>query len=132
MSSVRTLSERLGVSDPHRAERDWRLYAQDMMQFAQRISAYSKGMDRDDFIADTRTYDAVLRNIELIGEAAGHIPDHIRAEHSDIEWRQIIGARNRLAHAYLGIDDDVVWDIVTIGVPKVLHKLQNLLDSTLP
>ena len=120
------------MSEPRRAERDWRLYVQDMMQFAQRISAYSKGMDRDDFIADTRTYDAVLRNIQLIGEAAGHIPDHIRAERSDIEWRQIIGARNRLAHAYLGIDDDVIWDIVTIGVPEVLPKLQNLLDSTLP
>lgn len=109
--------------------RDWRLYVQDMIEFAERVLSYTEGMDLDSFIADRRTYDASLRNIELIGEAATHVPDHIRDAHPEIPWRLIVGARNRVAHGYLGMDDDVVWDIVRTDVPDLLPKLRRLLES---
>ena len=87
------------------------------------------GWNRTSFINDTRTYDAVLRNIELIGEAATHIPGHVRSANLDIDWRSVIAARNRVAHGYTGIDDDVIWDIVRTDIPDLLPKLRRMLDS---
>ena len=117
------------MSDDGEGTRNWRLYVQDMVEFGERVLSYSSGLDRDAFIADKRTYDAVLRNIELIGESATHIPDYVREAHPEIDWRSIIGARNRVAHGYLGIDDDVIWDIVQTDVPTLLPKLRRLVDS---
>ena len=113
-----------------RQTRNWRLYVQDMIEFGERVMSYTVGMDREAFIADVRTYDAVMRNIELIGEAATHMPEHIRIAHPEIEWRSIIAARNQVAHGYMGLDDDVIWDIVQTDVPDLLPKLRHLLDST--
>lgn len=81
-------------------------------------------------MADQKTYDAALRNVELLGEAARHVPDHVREAFPEIEWRRIVGARYRLAHGYLGIDDDVVWDMMETDVPELLPKLRSLLEST--
>ena len=106
--------------------RHWRFYVQDMIKFAERVLAYTDGLNRETFTADYRSYDATLRNIELIGEAATHIPAHVREGHPEIEWRRIVATRNRLAHVYLGIDDDVVWDIVQTDIPDLLPKLRHL------
>ena len=100
------------MSDPDEESRDWRLYVQDMIEFGERAVAYAEGLDQQAFITDRRTYDATLRNIELIGEAAAHVPERVREAHPQIEWRQVMATRNRVAHAYMGIDDDVIWDIV--------------------
>ena len=115
----------------HREEtRDWRLYVQDMIEFAEKVLSYTERMDRETFTNDERTYyDAALRNIELIGEAATHFPGHMREAHPEIDWRRIVGTRNRLAHGYLGLDDDVVWDIIQTDIPELLPKLHTLLDS---
>ena len=120
------------MSDARDAARPWPLYIQDMIEFAERVLSYTEGMDQGAFIADRRTYDATLRNIELIGVAATYVPGQVREAHPDIEWRSIIGARNRLAHTYLGIDDDVVWDIIQSDVPSLLPKLRRLLESAGP
>ena len=117
------------MSDDMGESRPWRLYIQDMIDFGERVLSYTGGMDQAAFIADRLTFDATLRNIELIGEAATHVPGRVREAHPDIEWRSIVGARNRLAHAYLGIDDDVIWDIVRTDVPKMLPKLRRLLET---
>ena len=76
-----------------------------------------------------RTYDATLRNIELIGEAATHVPGHVRKDYPDIPWRRIVGIRNRVAHGYLGIDDDVVWDVIQVDVPDLLPRLRTVLQD---
>ena len=109
--------------------RHWRLYVQDMVEFAEKVLSYTKGIDQETFLADGRTYDAALRNIELIGEAASHVPGHVREAHPEIEWRRIVATRNRVAHTYLGIDDDVVWDVIQTDVPDLLPKLRSLLKS---
>ena len=68
--------------------------------------------------------------MELIGEAANYIPSAIRDEHPEIPWRAIIGARNRLAHAYLSMDDDLIWTMIQDAIPKLLPALRDLLDTT--
>ena len=109
--------------------RDWRLYVEDMLDFAQQAVSYTHGMDQQAFIADRLTYDATLRNIELIGEAASRIPAQIRRAHPEFEWQRMVATRNRVAHAYLGIDDDVIWDIIRTDLPELLDGLRRLLEE---
>lgn len=75
--------------------RDWQLYVEDMLDFAQQVASYTHGMDQRSFIADRRTYDATLRNIELIGDAAAHIPAQARRAYPGIEWQRIVATRDR-------------------------------------
>lgn len=105
-------------------QREWRLYIDDMIGFAEKVLSYTEGMNQTSFISNNLTYDATLRNIELIGEAATHIPDTIRSENSDIPWRMIVATRNRLIHGYLGVDDDILWSIIVDEVPTLLSSLR--------
>ena len=101
-----------------------------MAEFAEKVLSYTEGMDQEAFAADTRTFDAVLRNQELIGEAATHIPQAVRDEHPETGWRRIVAISNRIVHGYLGIDEDVVWDIVQSDVPELLRSIQFLFGTT--
>lgn len=109
-----------------KTEREWRFYLDDMAEFAGKVIEYSAGFDQAAFVADRLTYDAILRNLELIGEAATHIPEAIRASHPEVPWRMIIAVRNRLIHGYLGIDNDTLWSIVRDDVPELLQLLKSL------
>lgn len=117
------------MSDLNQESRSWQLYLRDMIEFSNKVLSYTEGLDRDRFIAGTLVYDATLRNLELIGEAATHIPGEVREAHPEIQGRRIIATRNRLAHGYLGMDDDVIWDIIRTDVPDLLPALRNLLDT---
>ena len=92
--------------------RDFRLYLDDMMEAIQQIHSYLHGMNEAAFAADRRTQDAVIRNVEIIGEAAGNLPDDITQTASEIEWRKIKGLRNILVHEYFGVSLPIIWDIV--------------------
>lgn len=118
------------MSDDLEAHREWRFYVTDMIGFSEKVLSYTSGMDQSTFVADTLTYDATLRNLELIGEAANHVPTTVREAYSDIPWRAIIGARNRLAHGYLSMNDDLIWSMIQDAIPKLLLGLQNLLGTT--
>ena len=118
------------MSSAGQESREWRFYVTDMIEFGEKIRTYTSEMDQATFVADALTYDATLRNLELIGEAATCIPSAIRDEHPEIPWRAIIGARNRLAHAYLSMDDDLIWTMIQDAIPKLLPALQDLLDTT--
>lgn len=107
-------------------ERLWTFYIEDMIDFAGKAIAYCEGLDRDTFVTDTLVYDATLRNLELIGEAATRIPTVVRDSHPDIPWRQVIATRNRLIHGYLGIDDDILWSIIQDDLPKLRGQLDAL------
>jgi len=91
------------------SEREWRFYVDDMIDFAERVLAYTEGLDQAAFVASGLHYDATIRNLELIGEAAAHVPETVRGAWSQIPWRLIIATRNRLIHGYLGIDNDTLW-----------------------
>ncbi|KTS96367.1 nucleotidyltransferase [Pseudomonas oryzihabitans] len=107
-------------------ERLWTFYIDDMLDFVQKAIAYCADLDRDTFAANTLVYDATLRNLELIGEAATRIPAAVRDGHPDIPWRQVIATRNRLIHGYLGIDDDILWSIIQGDLPKLREQLDTL------
>ncbi|MGF1612471.1 MAG: DUF86 domain-containing protein, partial [Gammaproteobacteria bacterium] len=98
----------------------------DMIGFAENVLAYTSGHELRTFVATQITYDATLRNLELIGEAATHIPAGIRKRAPQIPWRQIIATRNRLIHGYLGIDNEVLWSIIQDDIPSLLADLQAL------
>jgi uncharacterized protein with HEPN domain len=106
--------------------RDWRFYLDDMAQFAQNVLAYTEGFDQKTFNHSRLNFDATVRNLELIGEAATHVPQDIRDASPDIPWRQIIATRNRLIHGYLGLDTDTLWSIITDDIPALLEALHTL------
>ena len=118
------------MSDANQESRSWQLYILDMIEFSGKVLSYTEGLDQKRFIAGTLVYDATLRNLELIGEAATHVPGEVREAHPEIQWRRIIATRNRLAHSYLGMDDDVIWDIIQTDVPNLLPALRNVLNTT--
>lgn len=90
-----------------------------MIAFAEKVLAYTAGMDQPAFVANSLVYDATLRNLELIGEAATHVPDDVRQAHPEVPCGMVIATRNRLVHAYLGIDNDTLWSIVVTDVTDV-------------
>jgi uncharacterized protein with HEPN domain len=104
-------------------DREWRMYVQDIQASAQKIVRYTDGLTFEAFCGDTMVYDATLRNFELMGEAANHIPVHVRDAHPQIAWREMINLRNKLIHGYLGIDDEVVWDVIKNDLPSLLVNL---------
>ena len=110
-------------------KREWRFYLEDMISFAQKVQSYTDGLEQNGFISRGITYDATLRNLELIGEAATRVPDQIRADNPDVPWRLIIATRNRLIHAYLGIDDDTVWSIIQDEIPALLSALEKIREK---
>lgn len=112
--------------------RAWHFYAEDMIRFGNAVLGYTRGMNQADFVANRLVYDASLRNLELVGEAATHIPQHVREAHPVIPWRMIVATRNRLIHGYLGIDDDTLWSIIRDDLPSLVESLHAVLgrDST--
>lgn len=105
------------------AQREWRFYIDDMIGFAEKVIAYTQGLDQDGFVRSGLNYDATVRNLELINEAAMHIPDEIRQANPQIPWRLIIATRNRLIHGYLGIDNDTLWSIIGSDIPALLPQV---------
>ena len=109
--------------------REWRFYIDDMIAFTEKALTYTAGMDQRAFVANALVYDATLRNLELIGEAATHIPPDVRQAYPHVPWRLIIATRNRLIHAYLGIDNDTLWSIVATDLPSLLPMLRAVRPS---
>lgn len=108
------------------AGREWRFYLDDMISFAEAVLAYTDGLDQQAFVASRLNYDATLRNLELIGEAATHLPEEARRMAPDVPWRQVVATRNRLIHGYLGIDNDTLWSIIRDDIPALLENLHRL------
>ena len=103
--------------------RDVILYVDDMLEACRRVIQYTDGLDRNGLTADTKTHDAVLRNLEILGEAGKSVPAEIRARDEDIAWRRIAGLRDVLAHAYFGVDEEIIWNVVSVEVPALLPRL---------
>lgn len=106
--------------------RDWRLYVDDMRAACDRIKSYAAGVSREDFGQHGLVYDAIVRNIELLGEAARQVPPDVRNTVPDIEWAKIIALRNILIHGYFGIDDDILWDVVHNRIRPLRAALDRL------
>ena len=109
--------------------RNPRLYLEDILQSCEKVLRFTDGLTFAQFKIDDRTYDAVLRNLEIIGEAAKNVTDDIQQKYPFIEWRKIIGFRDIAAHQYFSITDSIVWDIVQNKIPELNeHIIQILTD----
>jgi uncharacterized protein with HEPN domain len=104
------------------------LLIDDIQEAIDKIERYISGLDHAAFVKDDKTIDSVVRNLEIIGEAANRVPDHIKARYSGIEWRKIIGLRNRIVHDYFSIDVEIVWEIVKNDLPAFRSKLSQHRD----
>lgn len=111
--------------------RDYRLYLDDILDAIQSIRDYTYGLGYDDFEKDKKTQDAVVRNLEIIGEASSRLPDSVRTSAPEIEWRKIVGIRNILAHEYFGVSLPIIWDVIQNKLDK-LYSACVRLSSTAP
>ncbi len=102
--------------------RNYKLFVEDIKQAIQKIIKYTQNLSFDDFSHDEKTIDAVIRNFEIIGEAAKNIPDSIKESHPEIDWKAIIGMRNITIHEYFGIDLEEIWETIKDDIPQLeLH-----------
>lgn len=97
--------------------RNYKLYLDDILEATERIERYSKGFTLEKMKKDSLVVDGVVRNLEIIGEAAKNIPANIKEKYPDIEWKKIAGLRDILAHEYFGVDLEVLWDIIEHKIP---------------
>ena len=87
------------------------------------------GLDQPGFLADEKTSDAVVRNLEILGEAAAHVPYDFKARTPDLEWPRIVGLSNRVVHGYFAVDLEIVWRIVVSDLPDLASRIRALRDS---
>ena len=101
-------------------------YLGDILEATQRILFYTQGMRWEDFHSDHRTQDAVIRNLEVIGEATKNLSTSIRAMHSHVPWKDIAGVRDRLIHHYFGVSNEIVWQIVQEDLPILSKQIEEI------
>jgi uncharacterized protein with HEPN domain len=101
------------------------LLIQDIIESAQKILEYTNGLTYDDFKSDSMRVDAVVRNFEIIGEAANRLPEEFKDKIPGIDWHKIRGFRNRVAHDYMGINYFIVWQIKEEFLPEMINILSN-------
>ena len=102
-----------------------------MLERIERIASYVAGFDRDAFLSDPKTADSVVRNLEVIGEAAGRLPAAFRERHQEVPWGRIVGLRNRVVHGYFDVDLELVWEIVRVELPELKARLLALPQESL-
>lgn len=105
------------------------LYLEDILNAMRKIESYTSGMSYEDFIKNPMACDAVIRNLEIIGEAARSIPQSIRQKHSEIPWSRMIGLRNIMIHQYANVDLGIVWTIITKNIPGTKSMIEDLLKD---
>lgn len=112
------------------SKRDTSLLLEDIIYSANKIERYTDGMSYEAFINDEKTVDAVVRNFEIIGEAANRLGTDFHESHDEIEWQRIRGFRNRIVHHYFGIDYEIVWSIIQNDLNDLKNQLNDLLNNS--
>lgn len=111
--------------------RDFRLYLDDILEAIHQIQTYLADQDEEAFTKDRKTQDAVIRNLEIIGEAVGKLPEQIQKDEPEIDWRKITGLRNILIHEYFGINLPIIWDVVQNKLGPLETVCRRLLDRAI-
>lgn len=107
-------------------ERDYLDYLQDIFISINEIEGFIKGMDFSAFGQDRKTVNAVIRSLEVMGEAAKKIPEDVKNQHSEIPWKSMAGIRDKLIHEYFGVDEEMVWKVASEELPPLKYLFDNL------
>ncbi len=106
-----------------------KLYLEDILGFCRKIERYINDLDKNLFEKEEVVVDAVLRNLELFGEASKKLPDDFKTLHSEIPWKKVIGLRNIVIHEYAEIDFDIIWDIITKNIPDTKRSIEKIYNE---
>ena len=104
-------------------------YVSDIAEAIRRLKFYTKGFTYPKFLGHTKTQDAVVRNLEIIGEAAKNISDEFKKKNKNIRWKKIAGMRDKLIHEYFGVNWDIVWDVVKLNLPELERQIEQMLQE---
>ncbi len=108
------------------SDRGNKLYLQDILTAIERIADYVTGVSREQFIDDQKTVDAVVRNLEIIGEAARNISEDFTLVHTGVPWHEMVSMRNKVVHEYFGVDTDILWQTITHDLPGLELQIKKL------
>lgn len=97
-----------------------------MREAAEKILRYAGSLSPEELAADEQRLEAIVWNLTILGEAAGHIPEHVSAAHPDVPWPRIRGARNRIVHGYDRIDFSIVWNVIRVELPSLIPQLERI------
>lgn len=112
--------------------RDLRLYLQDILDSIEKIKRYIANVDQTEFAKDEKTFEAIVYNLQIIGEAAKHIPESDREIYTQINWREVVGLRNVISHAYFSLDENIIWDIIQSelgGLADCVRHMKEHIDN---
>lgn len=111
------------------SNRQPKLLLEDILESAEKIFTYTESLTYDDFIADSKTIDAVVRNFEIIGEAANRLPDELKDNNTEVDWHKLRGLRNRIVHDYFGINYKIIWSIIQEYLFELISQIKKLIDA---
>jgi uncharacterized protein with HEPN domain len=109
--------------------RDYRDYLQDILEAVDDIENFVDNMTYEQFVKDRKTLNAIVRSIEIIGEASKNIPESMKAKYKELPWKQMAGMRDKLIHAYFGLDLETLWKAVTENIPPLKKSIQKILKD---
>lgn len=110
-------------------KRAWRDYIADILSALQEVEDFTGGMEYEHFAADRKTVNAVVRSLEVMGEAAKRIPEDVRRRYPDVPWKRMTGMRDKLIHEYSGVDLEIVWGVVKTELPPVKPLIEQALQD---
>ena len=110
-------------------KRDYKLYIKDIVEAILRIEEFIGDMSYEEFVRDDKTSSAVIRKLEIIGEAAKNVPEHMRERYGDIPWKDMARMRDKIIHFYFGVDYEIVWKVVKERLPEVKPLFKKMLEE---
>ena len=109
--------------------RDWTFFLEDILEASNKVLRYTNGMTLETFQSDELVFDAVVRNLEIIGEAAKHLPAEIQEMMPEVEWSKAAAFRDVIAHGYFGLNVHIIWDVTRNKVPGISTSVEKLLTQ---
>lgn len=110
-------------------QKEYKVYLDDIIESIKKIEKYTKGISYEEFARNDLVIDAVVRNLEIIGEAVKRLPTEIKRQHHNIEWKKVAGLRDILIHEYSGINIKIIWDVITNKIPSLKDTINEIIKN---
>lgn len=110
-------------------KRNYVMYLEDIINCIEKIEQYISGLSYEDFVSNSLVFDAVIRNLEVVGEASKNIPGEVMGNYPNVHWKSMIGLRNILIHEYFGVDSEIVWEIIKTDLPNTKPLVLQILKD---